>query len=186
MVRTKVVSMDVDVGKNGAKAQIAQKYSPTQLRVRMWNKCLWVGGSCWGKQIKLELVNKAWAHKKTSTCKFSQSPSRKCLNQICVPLCPVTLPWGGKARHHWGSRRSKCQAATLYGSYTSLSNGKWNGTCTSCHRIVGMQLYIWGRQRLTWKDSRTSNVETQIQADANEMRIREGIGLGWSQGFGLD
>jgi hypothetical protein len=33
---------------------------------------------------------------------------------------------------------------------------------------------------------RTFNVETQIQADANGMRIREGIGLGWSQGFGLD
>jgi hypothetical protein len=114
------------------------------------------------------------------------SPSRKNLNQIRVPLCPITLPWGGKARHHWGSIRSKCQAATLYGSYANLSNGKWNGTCTSRHRIVGMQLYKWGRQRLTWKDSRTSNVETQIQADANEMKIREGIGLGWSQGFGLD
>jgi hypothetical protein len=48
----------------------------------------------------------------------------------------------------------------LYGSYTNLSNGKWNGTCTSRHRIVGMQLYKWGWQRLTWKDLRTFNVET--------------------------
>jgi len=40
VVRIKVVSMDVDVGKNGAKAQIAQKYSHAQLRVKMWNKCL--------------------------------------------------------------------------------------------------------------------------------------------------
>jgi hypothetical protein len=33
---------------------------------------------------------------------------------------------------------------------------------------------------------RTFNVETQIQANENGMRVREGIGLRLSQGFGLD
>jgi hypothetical protein len=32
----------------------------------------------------------------------------------------------------------------------------------------------------------TFNVETQVQANANGMGVREGIRLGWSQGFGLD
>ncbi len=39
---------------------------------------------------------------------------------------------------------------------------------------------------LKWKDSRISNVETQVQANVSVMGIKEGIGLRWSQGFGLD
>ncbi len=30
------------------------------------------------------------------------------------------------------------------------------------------------------------NVETQFQADIDGVGVREGIKLGWSQGFGLD
>jgi hypothetical protein len=32
----------------------------------------------------------------------------------------------------------------------------------------------------------TLNVETQVQVDEDGMGVREGIGLGWSQGFGFD
>jgi hypothetical protein len=32
----------------------------------------------------------------------------------------------------------------------------------------------------------TSNVETQVQANESEVRVKEGIRLGWSQRFGLD
>jgi len=34
-----------------------------------------------------------------------------------------------------------------------------------------------------WKDPKTSNVETQAQGDVDGVRVREGIGLRWSQGF---
>jgi hypothetical protein len=32
----------------------------------------------------------------------------------------------------------------------------------------------------------TSNVETQIQVDKGGVKVKKGIGLGLSQGFGLD
>jgi hypothetical protein len=35
-------------------------------------------------------------------------------------------------------------------------------------------------------DSRTSNVETQVQVNEGGVGVREGIGLGLSQRFGLD
>jgi hypothetical protein len=76
------------------------------------------------KGVKLKLADKTWACKKHSSCKFSQSFVRKHLSQICISLCPIAPPQGGKMRHHWGSRRIKCQVTTLYGSCTSLSNGK--------------------------------------------------------------
>jgi len=41
-------------------------------------------------------------------------------------------------------------------------------------------------KRPKWKDSRTSNVKTQVQVDVDKVGVREGIGLRWSQGFGLD
>jgi hypothetical protein len=43
-----------------------------------------------------------------------------------------------------------------------------------------------GQQILKWKDMGTSNVETQVQANVGGVGVREGIGLQWSQGFGLD
>jgi hypothetical protein len=50
-----------------------------------------------------------------------------------------------------------------------------------------MQLYKWWWQRPKWKDPRTFNVETQIQANVDGVGIKElSIGLGWSQGFGSD
>jgi hypothetical protein len=52
--------------------------------------------------------------------------------------------------------------------------------------VVGMWLYKWKQQMLMWKDPMTSNVETQVQVDASEKGVKEGIGLRWSQGFGLD
>jgi hypothetical protein len=124
--------------------------------------------------------------KKKNSFKFFQLFVRKCLSQIHISLCLVILPKGGNARHHWGSRRSKCQVATLYRSSTSLSNGKQNPTCTSHHKVVGMRLYKRRQQRPKWKDSRTSNVETQVQVSPYGVGVKEGIGLIWSQGFGLD
>jgi hypothetical protein len=43
-----------------------------------------------------------------------------------------------------------------------------------------MQLYKQGQQRPKWKDPKTFNVETQIQADACEVGVRESIGPWWS------
>jgi hypothetical protein len=37
-----------------------------------------------------------------------------------------------------------------------------------------------------WKDPKTSNVETQVQTNVDGVGIKEGFGLRWSQGFGLD
>jgi hypothetical protein len=36
-MKVEVVSKDVGVGKNGAKVQVAQEYSPTCPRVKLWN-----------------------------------------------------------------------------------------------------------------------------------------------------
>jgi hypothetical protein len=157
VIRTKVVLKDVGVGENGAKTWAAQKYSLTWPKVKLHNKRLWVGGLCWGKGMEVELVDKTCACKNTPHASFP-SHLRKRLNQICVSLCLVTLPRGGKVRHYWGSRRSKCQPATLYGSCPSLSNGKKNATYITCNRIAGIWLYKWGRQKPKWKDP--SNVET--------------------------
>jgi len=52
--------------------------------------------------------------------------------------------------------------------------------------MVGMQLYNREWQKPKWKDLKTSNVETHVQAYASEVGVKEGIKLGWSQGFGLD
>jgi hypothetical protein len=81
---------------------------------------------------------------------------------------------------------AKCQTTTLYMSCASLSIGKWNTTCTSHHKVMGMWLYKWRWKRFKWKDSKTFNVESQVQVNANGVGIRKGIGLRWSQGFGLD
>jgi len=43
---------------------IAQKYSFACLIVKLRNIHLWIGGSCWGGGIELELVVKTWAYKK--------------------------------------------------------------------------------------------------------------------------
>jgi hypothetical protein len=88
------------VGENGAKAQIALKYSPTYPKIRLWRKRLWVGGSGWGKNIELELVAQAWACKEKSSYNFSQSPTKKHLSRIYISLCHVAPPWGGKVKHH--------------------------------------------------------------------------------------
>jgi len=137
-MKAEVVLKHVGAKKNGAKAWVAQKYSLACPRVKLRNRRLWVGGSCWGKKIELELANKAWAHKKNSSCKFSQSPIKKRLNQICISLCLIAPPQGGKMRHHWGSRKNKCQVATLNRSYVNLYNGKQNAICTSSCRAMGM------------------------------------------------
>jgi hypothetical protein len=52
--------------------------------------------------------------------------------------------------------------------------------------MVGMWLYKQRQQKLKWKDLKISNVETHVQANACGVGVRKGIGLGQSQGFGLD
>jgi hypothetical protein len=103
------------------------------------------------------------------------------LSQIRVSLCLVAPPWKGKTKHHWGSKRSKCQATTLYKSYINLSNEKQNATYTSCCKVIGM-FYNRRWERLKWKDPKTYNVETHVQVDVGGVGIKEGIELGWSQG----
>jgi len=51
---------------------------------------------------------------------------------------------------------------------------------------MGMWLYKQGRQMPKWKDLNTSNVEIQVQPNVSGVGVKEGIGLGWSQGFGLN
>jgi len=89
-MKTEVVSKDMGAKENNAKAWTTQEYSPAYPKAKLWNKRLWIGGSCWGKRIEFELVNKAWAHKKNSSYKFSQSPTNKRLSQIRISLCIVT------------------------------------------------------------------------------------------------
>jgi hypothetical protein len=45
-VKAKVVSKDVSVRENGAKAQIAFEYFFAHPKIELWKKHLWVGGSC--------------------------------------------------------------------------------------------------------------------------------------------
>jgi len=129
-MRVEVMSKNVDARENGAKVRVVRKYCHTYPRAKLRSKHLWVGGSCWEKKIKLKLATKTWACKKNSSYKFSQSLTIKCLSRIHISLCLVIPPQRGKTKHHCGSRRSKCQAATLYGPCTSLSNGKRNAICT--------------------------------------------------------
>jgi hypothetical protein len=69
----------------------------------------------------------------------------------------------------------------------NLTNvGKRNVIRTSWCRAVGMRLYNQGRQKLKWKDSRSSNVQTHVQANVSKVGVKEGIKLGWSWKFGLD
>jgi hypothetical protein len=49
-----------------------------------------------------------------------------------------------------------------------------------------MRLYNQGRQKPKWKDSRSSNVQTHVQANVSKVGVKEGIKLGWSWKFGLD
>jgi hypothetical protein len=88
-MKIRVVSKDVGVGENDAKTRVAWEYFSTCLRIKLRKNHLWVGGSCWIKYIKLEIVVKAKACKKNSFCKFSQSAARKCLSQIFVSLWVV-------------------------------------------------------------------------------------------------
>jgi len=37
-----------------------------------------------------------------------------------------------------------------------------------------------------WKDLKTSNIEIQVKIYVGGVGVREGVRLGWSQGFGLD
>ncbi len=58
-MKAEVVLEDVGVRENGAKARTTWTYSPTRPKVKLWNKRLWVRGSCLGKRIELELIDKA-------------------------------------------------------------------------------------------------------------------------------
>jgi len=91
-----MVLKDVGVRKNNAKAWSTRKYSVTCPRIKLWNKCLWVGGSCWGRGIEFELATKTWARKINSSCKFSQLLVKKLLSWICVSLCMSPCHEGAK------------------------------------------------------------------------------------------
>ncbi len=128
-MRAKVVSKDMGVGENGSKAWVTLTYSHVHLKSRLWKRCIWIRGLCWGKDTKFELATKAWACKKNSSRKFSQSLTRKCLSWIHISLRLVAPPWGVKTRHHWANKRNKCQAITTKGFCVNLSNGKQNVIC---------------------------------------------------------
>jgi hypothetical protein len=91
-----VVLEDVGVRKNNAKVQIAREYSLTCPLIKLWNKCLWIRRSCWGRRIEFELATKAWACKINFSCKFSQLLTKKHLSQIYVSLCMSPCHEGAK------------------------------------------------------------------------------------------
>ncbi len=95
-MRAKVLLKDVGVRKNNARPWITWKYSVACLRIKLWNKCLWVGGSCWGRGIEFELATKTWAHKINFSCKFSQLLIKKLLSRIYVSLCMSPCHKGAK------------------------------------------------------------------------------------------
>jgi hypothetical protein len=45
-MKVEMVSKDVNVGENGAKAQIAFGYFFAHPKTKLWRRHLWVGGSC--------------------------------------------------------------------------------------------------------------------------------------------
>jgi hypothetical protein len=69
-MRVEVVSKDVGVKKNGAKMQATQKYSLARPRTKLRKRHLQTKKSCWVRGIELEFVNRAWADKNNSFCKF--------------------------------------------------------------------------------------------------------------------
>ncbi len=111
-MRIEVMLKDVCVGENGAKTWVVWKSSLACLKPKVWKMHLWIIRSCWGKHIKLGLAAKTWTHKKNPSCKFSKSFAKKCLNQICVSLCPIALWQSSKMKHHWANKINKCQVAT--------------------------------------------------------------------------
>jgi hypothetical protein len=70
VVKVEVVLKDLGAKENGAKMCVTWKYSLTHPRTKLQKNCLWIGGSCWVKNIKLELVVKAWTYKKIPLSSF--------------------------------------------------------------------------------------------------------------------
>jgi len=68
-MKVEVVSKDMSA-KKLVQTLATQKYSLTHPMVKLQNKHLHVGKSCWGKWIKFKLATKAWAHKKNSFAGF--------------------------------------------------------------------------------------------------------------------
>jgi len=80
MVRIKVVLQHLSVKENDIWTQATRKSFFTCPIIKLWKSFYWVGISCWGEGIKLELDSKPWVRKKKSFCKFSDSLARKHLN----------------------------------------------------------------------------------------------------------
>jgi hypothetical protein len=185
-MKAEVVSKDVGVWENGAKFWVTREYSPTCPMVKLQSMCLWVGGSCWGKGIEFKLVDKAWAYKKNFHVNF---PNRLLKNIWIESAFPYALsPQHEKAKQNTiGVVRgvnAKLPHCTGHALVYSMEN-KMSHVYHSI-KMVGIWLYIRTWQKLKWKDSKTSNVETRVQIYANRVGIREGIESRWSQGFGLD
>jgi hypothetical protein len=75
--------------------QVVQKYSLAHPRIKLQKKHLWVEGSYWGKGIELKIA-KVYTHTQKNSFKFSQLPTKKHLNHICISICHVALPRKGK------------------------------------------------------------------------------------------
>lgn len=127
-------------------------------------------------------MQKTRTHEIFNSTRFLSSNHEK-ISLWCMFYC---LTMKGKAKHHQGNKKSKCQVATLKRYYVYLSNGKENAIYTSRHRAIVMQLYNWRWWKPKWKNSKTSNDKTQSQPNACEVRARKGMELRWSQGFRLD
>jgi len=100
MVRVEVVSEDVGVNKNGARAHVVRKYFPTRPRTKLPKKHLWVGGSCWIRGIEFKLVVKAWAYKKIPLVGFLNRLLKNIWTESLSPYAQWSPPWVSKTRHH--------------------------------------------------------------------------------------
>jgi hypothetical protein len=86
---------------------------PPHIQKQNYEKCIYeLEDPIREEALGSNLSPKLGLAKKNSSCKFSQSLVKKCLNWTCISLCHVASPRRGKTRHHWGNKRNKCQAAT--------------------------------------------------------------------------
>jgi hypothetical protein len=95
------------------------------------------------------------------------------LNRICISLCLVALPWGGNTKHHWGSRRNKCQIPH-YKSFTLtyLMENKMS--------VIHHAMERWGCS-YTNEDDKGLSERTRWH-----LMLKPKSKLRWSQGFGFN
>jgi hypothetical protein len=103
--------------------------------------------------------------------------------------------WDSNSQHGGSLGNVRVHSFTLFAfsgaCYVTPGSFSWPTTLqpfvlVANPRLGLRRLYNQGWQQFKWKDPRKSKDETQVQANACEVRINESIEFGWSWGFGLD